>query len=319
MTRLILGIALSLTMAAAAGVASAEVRVRESVTVQGANITLGEIFEGVASGAANDVIARSPAPGQNLVLTGADLQLLAGRHGLDWRRPQRPLRLQVARAGQIVSRATIVEALEAAIDDAGNTGPIEIELRNHGQRLVVPEGSAPSIAVADLDLNRRSGRFSAVLVAPIGDPQANRIRVTGRAIKMAEIPVLRHAASSGDIVGTDDIDWLLVPAAKVGRNVITDADDLIGKAAKRTIRPGRPVRARDLGRPVVIEKGAIVTMTLTSPSMIITATGRAEEDGGKGDVVRVRNSQSRNVVQGVVAGPTDVIIQPRRRLVSAAK
>lgn len=317
MVRLLLGAALSLAIAAAASAAAAEVRLRETLVVQGPNITLGDIFEGVDGAAAAAFVAAAPPPGQRLILRSGVLQSLAARHGVRWRRPDFATRIEVVRAGSVVPRKAILAALEAAIQDLGVPGPLEIELRDLGRALVVAQGSVASVAIEALNFDRRSGRFSATLSAPADDPAASRLRATGRAVRLAEVPVLRRAAASGDIISADDIDWLMLPANKLNHAIVTDADDLVGMAAKRLIRSGRPVRARDLRRPVMIKKGALVTMTLTSPSIIITATGRAEESGGEGDVIRIRNGQSRNVVQGIIASPTDVIIRARRRFVSA--
>lgn len=316
MVRLLLGGALSLAMVAAASAAPAEVRLRETLVVEGTVITLGDIFEGVGGGAAAAFVASAPPPGQRLLLRSGILQSLAARHGIRWRRPERAMRIEVTRAGDVVPRTVILAALKAAIQDLGVPGPLEIELRDHGRTLVVAKGSDVTVGIERLNFDRRSGRFTATLLAPAGDPAASRLRATGQAVRMVEVPVLRRAAASGDIISADDIDWLLLPVDKLKHTVITDADDLVGMAARRTVRPGRPVRARDVSRPVMVKKGALVTMTLTSPSIIIIATGRAEESGGEGDIIRVRNTQSRNVVQGLITGPTDVIIRAHRRLVS---
>lgn len=316
MVRFLLGGALSLAMAAAASIAPAEVRLRETLVVQGPDITLGDVFEGVDGAAAAAFVASAPPPGQRLLLRSGNLQFLAARNGVQWRRPERATRIVVTRAGDVVPRTAILAALKAAIQDLGVPGPLEIELRDQGRKLVVAKGSDASVEVERLNFDRRTGRFTATLSAPAGDPAASRLRATGRAVRMAEVPVLRRAAARGDIISADDIDWLLLPVDKLNHAFITDADDLVGMAARRTVRPGRPVRARDIRRPVMVKKGALVTMTLTSPSIIIIATGRAEEAGGEGDLIRVRNIQSRNVVQGLITGPTDVIIRARRRLIS---
>lgn len=316
MVRFLLGGALSFAMAAAASIAPAEVRLREILVVQGPDITLGDVFEGVDGAAAAAFVASAPPPGQRLLLRSGNLQFLAARNGVQWRRPERATRIEVTRAGDVVPRTAILAALKAAIQDLGVPGPLEIELRDQGRKLVVAKGSDASVEVERLNFDRRTGRFAATLSAPAGDPAASRLRATGRAVRMAEVPVLRRAAARGDIISADDIDWLLLPVDKLNHAFITDADDLVGMAARRTVRPGRPVRARDIRRPVMVKKGALVTMTLTSPSIIIIATGRAEEAGGEGDLIRVRNIQSRNVVQGLITGPTDVIIRARRRLIS---
>jgi flagellar basal body P-ring formation protein FlgA len=42
--------------------------------------------------------------------------------------------------------------------------------------------------------------------------------------------------------------------------------------------------------------------------MLITARGRAIDDGAKGEVVRVQNTRSRKTIEATVAGPSRVTI-----------
>jgi flagellar basal body P-ring formation protein FlgA len=59
---------------------------------------------------------------------------------------------------------------------------------------------------------------------------------------------------------------------------------------------------------VVVAKGALVTLILQTPSMRLTARGRALDEGGIGDSIRVANAQSRTVVAGVVLANGQVAV-----------
>jgi flagella basal body P-ring formation protein FlgA len=74
------------------------------------------------------------------------------------------------------------------------------------------------------------------------------------------------------------------------------------------LRPGEPVRASEVQRPVVVPKGGLVTLVLTTSGMQLTARGRALEDGGEGDAIRVANAQSHTLVEGIVSGAGRVTI-----------
>jgi flagella basal body P-ring formation protein FlgA len=90
--------------------------------------------------------------------------------------------------------------------------------------------------------------------------------------------------------------------------VILEPEDLAGFSPKRTLRAGTPIRVAEVQPPVVVSKGALVTLVLDTPSMTLTARGRALEDGGDGDTIRVTNAQSRTTVQGVVTGAGKVAV-----------
>jgi flagella basal body P-ring formation protein FlgA len=112
------------------------------------------------------------------------------------------------------------------------------------------------------------------------------------------------------VIGANDIIWLDVPAEHVDRNTITDANDLIGKSPKHGLAAGTQIRVSDVERPVLVAKGALITMTVTAPNMTLTATGRAVDEGGKGDLIQVQNIQSSKTVVAMVVGHNSVAIGP---------
>ena len=89
---------------------------------------------------------------------------------------------------------------------------------------------------------------------------------------------------------------------------VVDVNELIGKAAKRGLRPGLPVRANDIQRQILVPKGSLVTIVLKAPKMTLTAQGKALEDGSDGDTVRILNTQSNKVIEAEVTGAAKVAV-----------
>ena len=54
-------------------------------------------------------------------------------------------------------------------------------------------------------------------------------------------------------------------------------------------------------------------MKIETPFMVVTAQGRALQDGKLGDVVRVNNTQSNRMIEGLVTGGGIVVIQSGQR------
>ncbi len=304
--------ALALATLAAAG-ALAQTTLRADVAVSGPEVTLGDIFEG-AGDAAHVVVAAAPAPGERLVMRRAEVKALAQRYDLAWEATGPHNRIEVVRASRAVPRATIAAALEEELAGEIVADAFRVELRSHNLLLLVPNEAPATVAVESLDLDRRSLRFSAMIAAPAGEGDATRLRVSGRVVEITEIPVLNRRVAVGRVIGPDDVVWLALPSAKTNRNIVTEVESLVGNTPRRLIRPGQPVRARDIERPVMVAKGGLVTMILSTRGMTITAMGRATEDGGEGDVIRVRNTRSLIAVEGVVTGPTRVEVLPKPRL-----
>ena len=72
---------------------------------------------------------------------------------------------------------------------------------------------------------------------------------------------------------------------------------------------GRPLNAADVREPQLVGRGSIVTMTYRTENLVITAHGKARENGTAGDVVRVQNLNSGKTVEAVVTGPDTVTVQ----------
>jgi flagellar basal body P-ring formation protein FlgA len=79
-------------------------------------------------------------------------------------------------------------------------------------------------------------------------------------------------------------------------------EQAVGREARVTLYPGRPIRPDQLGTPAVVERNQIVRMIYTEGPLNIMAEGRALDRAGPGELVRVMNLSSRQVVTGLVRG-----------------
>jgi flagella basal body P-ring formation protein FlgA len=152
---------------------------------------------------------------------------------------------------------------------------------------------------ANLLFDRTSGRFSVVVLLPGGAPAA-QLALSGQVTATAEVPVLRDMVARGQLIGQDLVDYSLVPGNRLTSDLVLDAADLVGKAARRTLHPGRPLRTADLMAPIVVPKNKLVTMIYATGSMHLTARGRSLGDGGAGDMVKVLNIDSKRTVDAII-------------------
>jgi flagella basal body P-ring formation protein FlgA len=312
----ILTLVLSLLLAAPAadGRAGIEgpVRLKTSVVVEGAVLRLGDLFDGLGE-LAETPVARSPAPGSRVELDARWLAALADGHGVAWRPGSALDRTVVARASQTIGGRRIETELRAALSARGLTGDVSIVLDNPALRLHLPVDAEATLGFAGLAYDPASGRFSGRIVAPAGDAPLAAATVTGRVVQMTEVPVLRRRTTPGHVITRDDIDWLRLSARRLAGNVVVDPANMIGKSPRRPVRPGEPVRATDLREPVLVAKNSLVVLRLETERMVLTAQGRALEDGASGEVIRVMNTKSSTIITGVVAASGTVsVVQAAR-------
>jgi len=86
------------------------------------------------------------------------------------------------------------------------------------------------------------------------------------------------------------------------------AADAVGKAARRVVRAGQPLRNADLMRPEIVQKNDTVMLYYEVPGIVLTMRGKALESGAEGDLVSVLNVNSKRTIQGIVTGPGRVTV-----------
>lgn len=93
-------------------------------------------------------------------------------------------------------------------------------------------------------------------------------------------------------------------------DVIKTRGELVGRIAKRTLFPGKPVHASFVEAPHTIANGSAVQLLYERPGISISASGQALQSARAGDPVRVRNIESGLVVTGV-ASRTGIVLVDR--------
>lgn len=126
----------------------------------------------------------------------------------------------------------------------------------------------------------------------------------GVALAMESL-VATRAIPARTVLQPDDI--AVVAAAIPG--ALSDPGQAVGQATRRIIYPGRPILAADLGPPVMVARNARVRLEFRRGGLAIAAEGRALDEGGLGEGIRVMALGSRSVVQGVVADEGVVLVE----------
>ncbi|MER9295445.1 flagellar basal body P-ring formation chaperone FlgA [Mesorhizobium sp. M0621] len=82
--------------------------------------------------------------------------------------------------------------------------------------------------------------------------------------------------------------------------VVTRAEDLDGKIAKRTLLPGRYIPSTAIREAWLVEQGASVQVFFIAGGLTISATAVTLQPGAAGDLVKVRNIDSGKILSGTV-------------------
>lgn len=288
-------------------IATSIVDVRHRVTIEDRIVRLGDIFRN-AGAKASVAIAYAPEPGQSAVLDVAWLKETAKRHGIRWTPRSGDVRVYVTRASWQISRDVIKERVAKLMRERGFKGRMQVDLHYRTRTIHLPVAAKGDFAIRDFRIERRTGRFVGTLVAPSQAPTTS-VRVIGRARKLVEIAVLARPIRKGAIIRARDVTVRAMPAPSVPQSAVREKDDIVGQSARFTLRPGRPIRKGDLQPPILVKRGAITTIIVQTRFMRLTSQARALENGARGETIRLRNTKSKKIIEGVVTGPDRVRIQ----------
>lgn len=104
---------------------------------------------------------------------------------------------------------------------------------------------------------------------------------------------------------------LAVRTVKVMRStpLASSPEEVLGKTVRRNLSAGEPVALNLLAASPIIQRGDSVIIMLRTPGFLIEVRGQALDGGVEGDLIRVRNLQSKKVIQALIVSPGRVEVQ----------
>lgn len=283
------------------------VTLRPSTELTSEAIRLSHVFDGVPAGLDRD-IALSPTAGQSVTYDVRVLTRLAKKYRLDWEATSYTDHAILSRAANYLTldmiQPEVISELQEHFTDKNTS--YEVTFDNRSFSMAFPAEHAPDYKLINFSYDKRSKRFKAEILAKTGATALHK-PLSGRVLVKRSIPVLAKKLKVGTIIGTHDLKREWVQDIKIGKDVLTATADILGQEMRQAHPAGSVIRARDIAAPRMVLRGSIVTMKIQTPAMLITAQGRALQDGTKGEVVRIKNMQSMRIIEATVTA--DGIVQ----------
>ena len=113
----------------------------------------------------------------------------------------------------------------------------------------------------------------------------------------------------GDILVDESLNEMADPPVSPGYATAAEGRALlVGKRARKTLLPGRPISIVDVENPRSVVNGSQVRIVYREAGLSILASGLALQNGAAGDTIRVRNVDTGLTVSGVVHADGSVVI-----------
>lgn len=122
------------------------------------------------------------------------------------------------------------------------------------------------------------------------------------------LPVLTTATSvdRGQAIEPGQLKSERINISRAQRGFMVDPEEVVGLSARRRLRAGQVLNPSLLSEAATVRKGQPVRILARQQGIEASTQGEALADGMPGDIIRVRNTTSNNVIKAQVLGPGEV-------------
>lgn len=297
------------------------------VEVGGPRFTVGDLARAEGGAVAERealeglVLGQSPDLGRRLTFNASQLEGMLRAAGLESREAlldlpprvlveRRAMQLDTERLREVVREALLdelepAERADASIDRIQLPGSVDLpqgdlDFRCEFRLPRSRTGSVPfsvELVVDGVAARKVHGSLSLDRMVPV--LEAQRPVARGEAIAASDLRVAERRASEIRGEPVDERGLAAMAGSQAGR-----------LTARRELDEGEILTWHNVQREMLVLRGQAVRLKLESDDgMRITTLGRANDNGGLGDLVEVTNARSGRKVYGVVSGKQIVTVQ----------
>lgn len=277
-------------------------------TLHGPSVFLKDLFDDAGANA-DRVLGPGPEPGGRIIVEAAQLNAIARQFNVEWRSVSRADRAVLEWPGRPLRKDDAIEAVRLAVTAAGPGDDIDIELDGFNAPLVPVEVATISTA-SQLELDSKTGRFTAALTVTGEGMNPIDTRIGGRVEEMVEAPVAVTRLLPETVLRADDVRMARVRTAVAQTDIATAVDEIVGMQLRRPVAAGQPLRQADLVRPPLVQRGSTVQIELSSAGLSVSGQAIALDAGADGEKIRVQNTTSHAFLFAQVVGPGQVRVTP---------
>lgn len=288
------------------------------VEVKKAEITLSDIatitnresaFEKIVQDLKNvKILSAPPAKGQ-ITIPGTKILNIIENTGipLDSFVYSIPQVIVIQRAGRNISTQEVLDVATNYLTKFQNMD-LQVKEISWENDQIVPLGET-KIEIEKLG-ESSAGKLPLKVYVTVDNQPAARFLATALVDDWREVPVLNKALERGMLISTEDIELVRVNRREQPYNIAETKDEIIGKALKSKINAGETLRRNLVDMPPVIPIGKKINMIYRLGALSATATGVAMDNGLNGEIIRIKNENSRKIVKAKVISPIQVEVTP---------
>ena len=192
-----------------------------------------------------------------------------------------------------------VEAFLKKQLEGHDSGDFEIHVSRLDPRLSLVSCETP-LAASMAPGAKLSGKTT--VAVQCNSPKPWKVFVPANLVVYENVLAAARTIVRGEMLNADDLTLVKKQMRSTTQGYFRSVEQAVGFVAKRSIAGGRVLTAQMVQAPRLVQRGQEVILLATTPLLEVRMKGKALADGGKGDVIQVRNVSTNRVVEGVVSG-----------------
>ena len=288
-----------ITLNAAALVEADSVRLSDIATVTG-------ISQDQLNAVGATIVARSPQPGQTRFVDIDYIRIRLKQAGIDTTSmtfngaPD----VRVTRQAATLPTQRIRQAVEMAIrsrmpwkNEDVTIGEIVLD-----EAIQLPTGRL----TYRIETSRNEdylGRMIVALHLLVDGEPVRKVWVNTTISVMADVVTVIRPLGKHAYIQLGDLTVERRDLSDLSSDTVSRIEDALGNRTTRMIYPRTVLQSSMFVSPPLVRRGDIVKIVANAGPMTITATGMVKQQGGKGEMVRVVNTDSNRIITARVTGP----------------
>lgn len=293
------------------------VRVLEQAQVRSKLIRLGDISEIkgedrlLVEKLQSIVLGKAPLPGEMKEISAHYIEAKVRHHDFDASAVtlNLPEKIEVVSESVEISSKKIDKIIKDFIINKMPWDPEQISLKISATKDIALAAGKITYEVVPRKKEDYLGATSFLLIFRVDGSIAKKLRVTTRIEVSREVVLSNHPLKRHNIITKEDIRLEKMNLAELPADVITDPLEVIGKRTRRAIDAHLPLRFNFLEVPPLVRRGDLVIIIAETEVLKITTQGVVTENGVKGEMVRVINTDSRREVYARVVDSRTVEVE----------
>lgn len=139
---------------------------------------------------------------------------------------------------------------------------------------------------------------------------SRRVNISARARAWQTQVVATKGLATGQLVREDDVEEQRVLVDRLSEEMLFSKKQALMMQASRGIAAGTVLAGRNLSPVLMVRTGQLVTVVLRHGAIEVKTVATALVGGAYGQTIRVKNEQTRDVLEVTVTGPQEAVMGP---------